>query len=1159
MLNIFGWRPFLLPREGNPARLSNKAQQVLVECNKRQGIQFVRVKREVYLTQILGKEEDVDPNYCMLWSKSDKDKTEFWSEHQNLILASEKNKFLLNLLWRVPPLVYAFNPETAVACITNIWLREILGTNDVQIARDFTDKYVSFVRGLQSRCFPYLLLSHMSAGSHPALPMEIKVGIYLSIIGLYLQSMGNSECESIPNFPTITQENMEELALPISSVGDTDHYKGPTEKTDKFMKKQGKRSNRLGFWTDLLCHYRCIVCGSMKAHKEEGQPGRCPSECMQGSPVVRCSLCNVVTEGELQTILHYTTLCRRAVGDICPVCAGEPLKDTCMCLASSQATHKILRDLIKTSTNPLFRAANVQIISDIMYQHYVGGVTYTKVEPHEADFSWWEVDKVKKEDYEHDIRAEDVQGVLANLPVLSEDGLVVHFPGTESSLFTRELTRIPKEATEGGSPERKDKLPRWLGGEEGASGEESSSASLIWDNRDMDGERSGKKGEGEKKGGREEDDTHKEEGGGEDDGEESQEDEDEDDTEEEDEDDGGKDPMHAKGRLRKKESKYQCKNETHKTPKSFSSSLEKLRHIIKSHKCPYVTLGCKFYNEFEKSILEHVSKEHEDTEWYHCEVDKCNQKFTTKLRLTHHRDIHPKCTSCRKHFLGPQELEEHHPCFDIHADKFPKKRGRMGTYLSNKPRDEIDMFRQGSRDPNVQLAQSMAKLCEIIPMEKETKLGLVESFKKCAALQVAQQNLEKFPTSARRMTRLLIDPPSFDHQPGQKENLGKVADFLGKDLEVWSPSNAPKAQFRNFLSLDELNQKMVAATSACKLMESSACCLLLQRFSTTAKNAIESRCFAPPATLSYRSLLCISQEIYFFLNLEEVAIEAEESRKKEGEHLCEYASRAYKLLSTAALGREVEEKEQYISTNLKRLIFRALPPKLRAKIDNLELRYGITYDSKDLLDFYKTEQLEQSQLRGESLADTSLIEPRKMLSLKKEKPTRGEPKEARDSSEKKEKREYKKDSKKKPKNQKMRTLVQESKLGAVGQLHPSKSAPSAASGFKDPSSVTPKPTYAAQGMAKGPRDLYDQAAKASARADYIKKKKAQLGISEADNRPFCLRCGADGSGFHVASKCSLPNTDEIHQCSPTQRLFHRPEHCPNKKTLRSIKVGAREG
>ena len=201
---------------------------------------------------------------------------------------------------------------------------------------------------------------------------------------------------------------------------------------------------------------------------------------------------------------------------------------------------------------------------------------------------------------------------------------------------------------------------------------------------------------------------------------------------------------------------------------------------------------------------------------------------------------------------------------------------------------------------------------------------------------------------------------------------------------MWCPSNSPKSQFKNFLSLSELNQKMVAATAACKLLESSACCLLLQRFSLTAKNAIESRCFSPQATWSYRTILTMSQQLYYFLNLEEVATEAEESRRKEGEHLCEYSSRAYKLLSTAALGRDVEEKEKYIASNLRRLVFRALPPKLRTKIDNLELRFGISYDSKDLLDFYKTEQLEQSHLRGESLADTSLIEPQKVLSVKKE-------------------------------------------------------------------------------------------------------------------------------------------------------------------------------
>ena len=117
---------------------------------------------------------------------------------------------------------------------------------------------------------------------------------------------------------------------------------------------------------------------------------------------------------------------------------------------------------------------------------------------------------------------------------------------------------------------------------------------------------------------------------------------------------------------------------------------------------------------------------------------------------------------------------------------------------------------------------------------------------------------------------------------------------------------------------------MVAATAACKLLESSACCLLLQRFSVTAKNAIESRCFSPQDTWSYRDILATSQDCYYFLNLEEVAMEAEESRRKDGEHLCEYASRSYKLLSTAALGREAEEKEQYIASNLRRLVFRAL-------------------------------------------------------------------------------------------------------------------------------------------------------------------------------------------------------------------------------------------
>ena len=494
--------------------------------------------------------------------------------------------------------------------------------------------------------------------------------------------------------------------------------------------------------------------------------------------------------------------------------------------------------------------------------------------------------------------------------------------------------------------------------------------------------------------------------------------------------------------------------------------------------------------------------------------------------------------SCQKHFYGAEELKEHHPCFNLRAEKFPERREKGGAYLSSIPTNEVDIVRSGSQDPNVQLANSMAKLCQLIPMDPTTKDTLVESFKKFAALQLAQQNLDKYPASSRKMTRLLLEPPCFEHSANQKENLGKVSDFLGKDVEVWSPSNSPRSQFRNYLTLSELNEKMVAATAACKLLESSACCLLLQRFSVTAKNAIESRCFSPPSTWTYVTILQYSQDLYYCLNLEEVAIEAEESRKKEGEHLCEYASRAYKLLSTAALGRETEEKEKYIKSNLRRLVFRALPPKLRTKVDNLELRFGISYTSKDLLDFYKTEQLEQSHLRGDSMADTSLIEPQKIQVVKKEKQRKkDEPKEGQNELEKKQK-----DKRPKGATRRIANLVQESKLGAVGQLHPSKPI------------LTPRPPYAAQGTAQGPKDLFNQAAKASSKMEYIRRKKAQLGIGEDDRRAFCFKCGAEGDDYHVAGKCKLPNTEEVHQCGDGQKLFHSPANCPRKKPLRSIRV-----
>ena len=1128
----------------------------LVEFNKRQGVYYTHVKREIYITQSLGKAEEVDQKFPMLWSEEGDEEVELWSANQHLIAAADKDEFFLKFLWRAPSIIYLFNPETALASLTNVWLRESLGTPCIQTVKNFTDKYLSFIRGFQSRCFPYLLLSHTSSASHPTLPMEIRVGAYLSIIGNYVQTEINLGSDEIPAFPMVSNDMMESLGLPLSST--LSHYQSPSAKTDKIMSKQEKRGNHPGFWTDLLCHYRCIICGQFLNEVKPGEKRACPGQCLIKGAPLKCSLCDMIMVGEEQVVLHFSTLCKRPVGDICPVCVGKPSQGSCQCLVSSKTVHTVLKNLIHSNKNPLFSRDNVQTLAAVMFHHHAGNLTFSTLEARDTGYTWWQVDKVQKPDYVYKIRLEDIEEIIQYFPVLSEDGETITFPGTSKTIMVETLKArnlsSPKEGEESPTrPPSPDPIPSWMGGAE-SSGSESTpsmrtSMPLSWDHEGLDRKKSG--GEKKKSGGMKE--TKRGARGGErteregsDSGEDDDGGSDDDDGGSDDDsgegDDGGREEPPVRSRsLKARGDKHKCRNETHHRPKLFSSSLEKLRHVIAKHKCPYSTQNCKFYDEFESKIQIHVANVHSGTDWQKCKVEKCNQKFSTKLLLTHHLAIHPKCASCLQHFFGVQELKEHHPCLNLQAEKFPKKRERGGAYLSNLPTNEIDIFRRGNPDPNVQLADSMAKLCQLIPMDQGTKASLIENFRKCAALQVAQANLEKFPSSARKMTRLLIDPPCFDHAAGQKENLGKVSDFLGKNIEMWEPSNSPRSQFKNFLSLSELNQKMVAATAACKLLESSACCLLLQRFSVTAKNAIESRCFSPQDTWSYRDILATSQDCYYFLNLEEVAMEAEESRRKDGEHLCEYASRSYKLLSTAALGREAEEKEQYIASNLRRLVFRALPPKLRTKIDNLELRFGISYNSKDLLDFYKTEQLEQSHLRGESLADTSLIEhPQKVFNVKKEKNrAKDEIKRERGELDKLKQ----KDWEKKQKSKKIGNLVQESKLGAVGLLHPSK-----------PPIVTPKPPYAAEGMAMGARDLFNQAAKASSKAEYIRKKKSQLGLGEDDRRNFCFRCGASGEEYHTASKCRIPSSEEVHNCGDGLKLFHKPADCPKKKPLRSIRV-----
>merc|ERR1712208_263400 len=94
----------------------------------------------------------------------------------------------------------------------------------------------------------------------------------------------------IPSFPMVTGEMMESLGTPITSNGM--YYQSPSAKTDKLMEKQERRRNMPGFWTDLLCHYRCIVCGMMMTMDEERGYRKCENNCLEKEPSLKCSLCD---------------------------------------------------------------------------------------------------------------------------------------------------------------------------------------------------------------------------------------------------------------------------------------------------------------------------------------------------------------------------------------------------------------------------------------------------------------------------------------------------------------------------------------------------------------------------------------------------------------------------------------------------------------------------------------------------------------------------------------------------------------------------------------------------------------------------------------------------------------------------------------------------
>ena len=160
-------------------------------------------------------------------------------------------------------------------------------------------------------------------------------------------------------------------------------------------------------------------------------------------------------------------------------------------------------------------------------------------------------------------------------------------------------------------------------------------------------------------------------------------------------------------------------------------------------------------------------------------------------------------------------------------------------------------------------------MAQSIPgLDETVKSGIIDSFNKICSIQKAVSYYEKFPNNAKKLKRNLLECPNFAHPVGSKENMSRVADFLGK-TKIWSPSTSPKLYFQNFLELSELNTAVIRAVAACSLTEKSATALLLQKFDTSTLWQLESRTFSPPHQWKYETVLSVSQDTYFLLNLED--------------------------------------------------------------------------------------------------------------------------------------------------------------------------------------------------------------------------------------------------------------------------------------------------
>ena len=385
---------------------------------------------------------------------------------------------------------------------------------------------------------------------------------------------------------------------------------------------------------------------------------------------------------------------------------------------------------------------------------------------------------------------------------------------------------------------------------------------------------------------------------------------------------------------------FYCKNEKHKQPIHFSTSVELKKHIIETHSCSFK--HCSFYAMLEKTLLQHYAVHLTDNMEAKCPI--CNKIVKD---LNNHIKEHPPCKSCQQRFENLSRLRKHEPeCTKI------KPSGQIELIDINEKDTSLLIDSVSLESKFSSLIQKLLEDSNLTATEKLTGAQIVSKYTSSNAL--AKNRLRVDSISNRRNDSLLFDIPNFNHQdkPMLHKSLASLGDI--REEEKFNPSIMTSTQncVLNFEKLETLLKRLDTLVLIGNLSEMHAVALFQRFIAQPVQDTVTSYLQKNWEDASFKSIVEILQWVFVPLRLkvfENLVLAYRHDNTQET--FLAFASKTFRHLKLCSRLKPAEQRDIYIEINNRKILKQSLPAKL---LDNLEQKENLytEFSSKEILDHY---------------------------------------------------------------------------------------------------------------------------------------------------------------------------------------------------------------